>query len=163
MLLSFIRIIGNVFCLTFFYICNRWLWVAEDGSLPNGSLVMLVYFKALFLILLSSSHLLMTFLMLSVKLLSLLMILGSTWSFFPFRLRFISINQVLLSTTSLNPSAHCWNLASRNIFYRYCFVRYSSEGAELVQGGQWFLNSLNSLNCSWIVKWFLKNPWIMSF
>ena len=35
-------------------------------------------------------------------------------------------------TTSLEPLAHCWNVASLSFFYRYYFVKYSSELAQLV-------------------------------
>ena len=34
--------------------------------------------------------------------------------------------------TSLETSAHCWNVASLNLFYRYCFVRCLSKLALLV-------------------------------
>ena len=33
---------------------------------------------------------------------------------------------------SLVPLAHCWNVASLSLFYRYCFGRRSSELAQLV-------------------------------
>ena len=41
---------------------------------------------------------------------------------------------------SLEPMAHCWNVASLSLFYRYCFGRCSLELAQLVpllfsQGG----------------------------
>ena len=37
-----------------------------------------------------------------------------------------------LLTTSLEPLAHRWNVASLSLFYKYCFGRYSSELAQLV-------------------------------